>query len=275
MEYLHDVPKALRVNSTKSASQVCPHWRNLILESSSIWARLVLIDKGKKKGWMEDVMRKTGSSLLWVEVDITSVPSVEYPGYFFTFFFWAYCRIRTGTLPFYGRSRHGVHLFPSRSVLTAHPSSQHFFEHIFPQSVPVFMAVEYLESTAVPTIHSKSTRYSVADASPWGSANRWRQQHRRLGRFRLHSYVDHITYSLIQYIEATIIFNTFIALQSALTVSCSGCSSPLQITMDSSSFAVDRLKMEFQEFLVKFTTYLTLRFEWAVGGPPRLRKRFS
>jgi len=31
-------------------------------------------------------MRKTGSSLQWVEVDITSVPSVEYPGHLFTFF---------------------------------------------------------------------------------------------------------------------------------------------------------------------------------------------
>ncbi|KDR69388.1 hypothetical protein GALMADRAFT_145438 [Galerina marginata CBS 339.88] len=57
------------LNITRHSSQVCDRWRKLIIGCSSIWAGLIDLDvlnAQAHENWMNEVMRRTGQSLLTV-----------------------------------------------------------------------------------------------------------------------------------------------------------------------------------------------------------------
>ncbi|KAJ3503328.1 hypothetical protein NLJ89_g8484 [Agrocybe chaxingu] len=60
-------PRALTV--TRNTSHVCSFWRQAMLSSPSLWGRLVDLDYLilLKKEWREEIMRRTGTSLLHVK----------------------------------------------------------------------------------------------------------------------------------------------------------------------------------------------------------------
>ncbi|KAF9551911.1 hypothetical protein CPC08DRAFT_309453 [Agrocybe pediades] len=55
--------------TARRCSQVCRHWRSVILSSSLIWGRLIDVDSLRREtdDWMKEVVRRTGESVpLWV-----------------------------------------------------------------------------------------------------------------------------------------------------------------------------------------------------------------
>jgi len=56
-----------RLEITLASSQVCQEWRNIILGSSTLWGRLVLLTPSKKQEWLEEILKRSGCSPLWVE----------------------------------------------------------------------------------------------------------------------------------------------------------------------------------------------------------------
>ncbi|KAF4613116.1 hypothetical protein D9613_010854 [Agrocybe pediades] len=53
----------------RRCSQVCRHWRSIIVSSSSIWGRLIdldLLTGQTTDDWMKEVVRRAGEALLWV-----------------------------------------------------------------------------------------------------------------------------------------------------------------------------------------------------------------
>jgi len=60
--------KQHRLTTTRITSQVCRQWRQVVLSSTKMWGRLILIESRQKIEWIEEVMRRAGpTSLLWIE----------------------------------------------------------------------------------------------------------------------------------------------------------------------------------------------------------------
>ncbi|KAF4613117.1 hypothetical protein D9613_010855 [Agrocybe pediades] len=57
----------------RHCSQVCRHWRSLILSSSLIWGRLIDMDSFRRRtdNWMKEVVRRAGDAVLWVYAIVT------------------------------------------------------------------------------------------------------------------------------------------------------------------------------------------------------------
>lgn len=67
------------LTTARLSSQVCRSWRHLLLDSPSIWGRLIHLDSLdlKSNHWRQEVLRRTRSSPLWVSGNVTG--SCEYP----------------------------------------------------------------------------------------------------------------------------------------------------------------------------------------------------
>ena len=62
------VEKRRRLATTRITSQVCRSWRQVVLGSSPLWGRLVLLDELQSTEWIEEVLNRAGtSSPLWIE----------------------------------------------------------------------------------------------------------------------------------------------------------------------------------------------------------------
>jgi len=71
--------KQHRLTTTRLTSQVCRHWREVILGSPLIWGRLILLDKRQSTAWIEEVFRRAGeSSRLWIHFSTKSTLSHDY-----------------------------------------------------------------------------------------------------------------------------------------------------------------------------------------------------
>ena len=60
------------LHTTRATSLVCQRWRNLMLATPSLWARLLdidLISFSEHYEWRKELMRRTGAALLWIKVD--------------------------------------------------------------------------------------------------------------------------------------------------------------------------------------------------------------
>ncbi len=60
------------LDTTRIASQVCHQWRDLILQSSSLWGRLIDINyffKCRSDKWREEIVRRSGTAPLWINAD--------------------------------------------------------------------------------------------------------------------------------------------------------------------------------------------------------------
>jgi len=57
------------IDTLRAASQVCIEWRRLLLSSTLIWAKLINLGifKRKTKRWINEVLRRTGDSALYVQ----------------------------------------------------------------------------------------------------------------------------------------------------------------------------------------------------------------
>jgi len=55
-----------RLAITQISSQVCREWRQIILSSPIMWGRLVLFDGTQRKEWIEEVLRRSGNTPLWI-----------------------------------------------------------------------------------------------------------------------------------------------------------------------------------------------------------------
>ncbi|KDR68134.1 hypothetical protein GALMADRAFT_146618 [Galerina marginata CBS 339.88] len=57
------------LKSIRLCSQLCQFWRQCILDSPSIWGKLINFNEfcHSKDQWMEEVMRRSGSTLLWIK----------------------------------------------------------------------------------------------------------------------------------------------------------------------------------------------------------------
>ncbi|KJA17803.1 hypothetical protein HYPSUDRAFT_45984 [Hypholoma sublateritium FD-334 SS-4] len=57
--------------TTLAASQVCQHWRSFMLATPSLWGKLLdfdVLDRSTGEGyWGEELVRRTGSSVLWIK----------------------------------------------------------------------------------------------------------------------------------------------------------------------------------------------------------------
>jgi len=74
--------------TTRKSSQVCREWRHIILSSSRIWGRLVLIDNEQKVDWIDEVLRRSNTAPLWIHADLTphwQAPHKIWPGRTFLF----------------------------------------------------------------------------------------------------------------------------------------------------------------------------------------------
>ncbi|KDR68127.1 hypothetical protein GALMADRAFT_146612 [Galerina marginata CBS 339.88] len=75
--------------SIRNCSQVCQFWRHLILDSPSIWGKLINLNDFRHSNdrWMEEVLRRSGSCLLWVSGRIqgrTADPTDALQSFFFS-----------------------------------------------------------------------------------------------------------------------------------------------------------------------------------------------
>ncbi|KAF9560883.1 hypothetical protein CPC08DRAFT_707757 [Agrocybe pediades] len=69
-----------RLATARYSSQVCQHWRNLNLNSSSIWGRLLDIDSlSMRPSWMQEVMARTGKAPLWITGSISIFSQLQSP----------------------------------------------------------------------------------------------------------------------------------------------------------------------------------------------------
>ncbi|KAF4613751.1 hypothetical protein D9613_007371 [Agrocybe pediades] len=69
-QHIHTRKRAL--TSTRRSSQVCSHWRQVLLRSPSIWGRVIDLDlfQWQRTGhWMEEVFRRTAESPLHIKGD--------------------------------------------------------------------------------------------------------------------------------------------------------------------------------------------------------------
>ncbi len=60
------------LHTTRATSLVCQRWRTLMLATPSLWARLLdidLISFSEHYEWRKELMRRTGTALLWIKVD--------------------------------------------------------------------------------------------------------------------------------------------------------------------------------------------------------------
>ncbi|KJA19379.1 hypothetical protein HYPSUDRAFT_44320 [Hypholoma sublateritium FD-334 SS-4] len=60
------------LHTTRIASQVCRHWRDLMLESPSLWAKLIDMDricKVRADKWREELVRRSGAAPLWIKAN--------------------------------------------------------------------------------------------------------------------------------------------------------------------------------------------------------------
>ncbi|KDR68130.1 hypothetical protein GALMADRAFT_146614 [Galerina marginata CBS 339.88] len=53
---------------SRNCSQLCQFWRQVILDSPSIWGKLINFNDFRHSNdqWMEEILRRSGSSLLWI-----------------------------------------------------------------------------------------------------------------------------------------------------------------------------------------------------------------
>ncbi|KDR66056.1 hypothetical protein GALMADRAFT_273768, partial [Galerina marginata CBS 339.88] len=61
------------IETTRLSSQVCHSWRSLILKSPTIWGRLLELSELELSTdrWREEVLRRSGNSLLWVRGQVS------------------------------------------------------------------------------------------------------------------------------------------------------------------------------------------------------------
>ena len=60
------------LRSTRTTSLVCQRWRSLMLNTPSLWARLIDVDRISWAGhyeWRKELMSRTGTALLWIRLD--------------------------------------------------------------------------------------------------------------------------------------------------------------------------------------------------------------
>ena len=67
--------------TTVRSSHVCRAWRNILLDSSSIWGRLMVINDNIHQDWIEEIFRRSKSSPLCIQGNIPS-GRIERLGYF-------------------------------------------------------------------------------------------------------------------------------------------------------------------------------------------------
>ena len=62
---------AQALHVTRATSQVCRHWRNLMLNTPSLWAKSIdlnLIFSGSFKiKWLEELLRRSRTAPLWIK----------------------------------------------------------------------------------------------------------------------------------------------------------------------------------------------------------------
>jgi hypothetical protein len=61
-----DIPA---INTLRHTSQVCSAWRDLVLDTKSLWGRVIDFNCLRNEEWREEVMRRTGTSPLFVRCD--------------------------------------------------------------------------------------------------------------------------------------------------------------------------------------------------------------
>ncbi|KDR77975.1 hypothetical protein GALMADRAFT_244940 [Galerina marginata CBS 339.88] len=73
--------------TTRNTSQVCTSWRNILLESSSLWGRLIDLDMLDQptNHWRNEILRRAGSAYLWITGNILG--TTEQSTHVRTFFF--------------------------------------------------------------------------------------------------------------------------------------------------------------------------------------------
>ena len=57
------------LNTTRRTSQVCHAWRNVMLTTSSLWARLIDVDcipYIRSDEWLHELIRRSGNAPLWI-----------------------------------------------------------------------------------------------------------------------------------------------------------------------------------------------------------------
>ncbi|KJA24817.1 hypothetical protein HYPSUDRAFT_214378 [Hypholoma sublateritium FD-334 SS-4] len=60
------------LNTTRITSQVCHHWRKFMLETPSLWAKLIDLDRIAKRGqhmWRNELVKRSGAALLWIRAE--------------------------------------------------------------------------------------------------------------------------------------------------------------------------------------------------------------
>ncbi|KDR68581.1 hypothetical protein GALMADRAFT_256849 [Galerina marginata CBS 339.88] len=64
---------------TRQSSQVCRSWRQILLQSSSLWGRLIDLNQlgQKNRLWADEVVRRSGFALLWIYGDMHPQGSME------------------------------------------------------------------------------------------------------------------------------------------------------------------------------------------------------
>ncbi|KAF4616413.1 hypothetical protein D9613_008246 [Agrocybe pediades] len=276
----HGTPKADRLRTTRIASQVCRNWRELIMGSSYIWGRLILIDGQQKKAWMKEVIRRAGESKLWVEVEITSSPTVELPRHLFSTFI--------GILQKHWDRLEVLEININRDFITAIFYDKIWMHTNRPSPMLRSFAVhgtestpfpQYLFSEHAPQLHSfSSTTFGIPGPFPWLSTI-------RSLRFFPHSItnlleilsttplleslqvdegsnildpeadtlvistIPPISLPRLTTIVATVTYNMFIALFNALDVPAASCGIQLLVNIPGSFLGVERVKTEFTEAL--------------------------
>ncbi len=66
------------LKTTRMTSQVCRHWRNFMLSTSSLWAKLVdlnSLEYHTMDAWRNELMRRTGTALLWIAARKYPIPN--------------------------------------------------------------------------------------------------------------------------------------------------------------------------------------------------------
>ncbi|KDR76945.1 hypothetical protein GALMADRAFT_278862, partial [Galerina marginata CBS 339.88] len=60
--HVHD-----RLATARATSQVCRQWREMVLRSSALWGKLIDLDLLHQPNWRDEVLSRTGDSLLWIQ----------------------------------------------------------------------------------------------------------------------------------------------------------------------------------------------------------------
>ena len=71
--------------TTWGTAQVCRRWRDMMLNTPSLWAKVVYIDNlcRRREEWWKELMRRTGTALLWIRVhDFLGEPTPTDPSKF-------------------------------------------------------------------------------------------------------------------------------------------------------------------------------------------------